>query len=127
MGQDFMKIDSFLRQYYDKEIEDYGGIASPEYKEFERNYKSVLKEIAKEINFTLYKFNGNHYEFSCVMQNNVTGNFYYISISDVRFWNNEWANNILYRTMANDHDWTGGMNHYSTLKNLAENLVNLYK
>ena len=122
-----MKLESFLRKYYDKEIEDYGGIISPEYKQFEKDYKSVLKEIAKEINFTLYEFNGNHYQFSCVMQNNGTGNFYYISISDIRFWKNEWADNILYRTMAHDHDWRGGSNHYSTLKNLAENLTILYK
>ena len=73
----------------------------------------------------LYSFCKNHYEFSAVVKSNKTNQFYYISISDVRYWKNEWANHILYRTMEHDKDWTGGSNRYSTLKELEENLLNL--
>ena len=120
-----MKVSSFLRKWYNKSIEDYGGVTSPEYREFEKDYKSTLNEIAKEINFTLYQFNGNHYEFSAVIQDNESNKFYYISISDVRYWKNEWADKILYRTMEHDKDWHGGPNHYSNLKNLKDNLLKL--
>lgn len=73
----------------------------------------------------LQTFNKGHYEFSAVMKSKVTNKFYYISIPDVRYKNNEWANNILYRTMKHEKDWTGGTNQYSSLQNLAENLLNL--
>lgn len=122
-----MKVKEFLNTWLDREIEDWGGTTSQEYKDFQRNYRSVLKEIGKDIGLELHSFNKNHYEFSAVMKSNITNQFYYISISDVRYWKNEWANNILYRTMEHDHDWTGGSNRYSTLENLSENLLNLDK
>lgn len=122
-----MKIKEFLKKWYDKEIEDWGGETSPEYKNFQTNYRSVLKELGNSIGFELHSFSKNHYDFSAVMKSNITNQFYYISISDVRCWKNEWANNILYRTMEHEKDWTGGSNRYSTLENLSENLLELDK
>lgn len=122
-----MKVKDFLKQWYDRNIEDWGSTTSQEYKDFQRSYRSVLKEIGKEIGFELHSFSKMHYEFSAVMKSNITNQFYYISISDVRYFKNEWANNILYRTMEHDHDWTGGSNRYSSLENLSENLLNLDK
>lgn len=120
-----MRIKKFLNTWYDKEIEDCGEITSQDYKKFQKSYKSVLKDIGKDIDFELYSFHPNHYEFSAVMKSNLTNQFYYISISDVRYWRSEWANNILYRTMEHDKDWSGGSNHYSTLEELGKNLLNL--
>lgn len=122
-----MQVKEFLNTWFDREIEDWGGTTSQEYKNFQRNYRSVLKEIGKNIDFELHSFNKNHYDFSAVMKSNMTNQFYYLSISDVRYWKNEWANNILYRTMEHEKDWTGGSNRYSTLENLSENLLNLDK
>lgn len=122
-----MKVKEFLNTWLDREIEDWGGTTSQEYKNFQRNYRSVLKEIGKNIGLELHSFNKNHYDFSAVMKSNITNQFYYISISDVRYWKNEWANKILYRTMEHDHDWTGGSNRYSTLENLSKNLLDLDK
>ena len=122
-----MKVKSFLNTWLDRDIEDWGSTTSQEYKDFQRSYRNVLKEIGKNIGFELHSFSKNHYDFSAVMKSNTTNQFYYISISDVRYFKNEWANNILYRTMEHDHDWTGGSNRYSSLENLSENLVNLDK
>lgn len=120
-----MTIEKFLEKWYNKQIEDWGGEVSPEYKNFQTNYRSVIKDFCKDIEMELYSFSKNHYEFSAVLKSNNTNQFYYISISDVRYWKNEWANNILYRTMNNEKDWSGGSNHYSTLEELAEKLLNL--
>lgn len=120
-----MTVDKFLKKWYDKEIEDWGGETSPEYRNFQTNYRSVINDFCKDIGMKLHSFSKNHYDFSAVVKSNTTNQFYYISISDVRYWRNEWANNILYRTMEHDKDWTGGSNCYSTLKELAENLLNL--
>lgn len=120
-----MKLEIFLNKWYDKNIQDDGGYPSKEYLEFQSNYRSVLKDLGKEIDFNLHSFSKNHYEFSAVMQSNKTNKFYYISIPDVRYFKNEWANDILYRTMEHDKDWTGGSNNFSALKNLSNNLSNL--
>ena len=122
-----MKVKSFLNTWLDRDIEDWGSTTSQEYKDFQKSYRNVLKEIGKNIGFELHSFSKNHYDFSAVMKSNTTNQFYYISISDVRYFKNEWANNILYRTMEHNHDWTGGSNRYSSLENLSENLVNLDK
>ena len=42
----------------------------------------------------------------------------YISISDVRYFANEWYSHILIRTAKNEQDYRGGFNHYTTLENL---------
>lgn len=120
-----MNTNNFLKKWYNKRIEDYGAETSPEYRQFQKEYRGVLKEIGKENNMNLHSFNKNHYEFSAVMQSNKTNKFYYISIPDVRYSNNEWANNILYRTMEHERDWTGGRNLYSSLENLSQELSNL--
>ncbi len=120
-----MTIEKFLNKWYNKEIEDWGSETSPEYKNFQTNYRSVIKELCQDIDISLYSFNKNHYNFSAVIMSNKTNQFYYMSISDIRYWKNEWANKILYRTMEHEKDWTGGSNHYSTLKELAENLLEL--
>ncbi len=120
-----MTVEKFLSKWYDKIIEDWGVEISPEYRNFQTNYRSVIKELCNDIGMELHSFSKNHYEFSAVVKSNTTNQFYYISISDVRYWKNEWANNILYRTMKYDKDWSGGSNRYSTLQELAENLLNL--
>ena len=86
-----------------------------------------MKETCKEIGFELKDFNKNHYDFSAVLQNKKNKLYYYISISDVRWCNNEWANRLLYRTMKNEKDWTGGTNYYCKLVDLAEKLISLNK
>lgn len=129
-----MTVDKFLNEWYGKEITEWGGYTYPEnkewrteyeYSDFQKNYRSVIKDLCKDIGMELHSFNKGHYEFSAVVKSNKTNQLYYISISDVRYCKNEWANNILYRTMQHEKDWTGGSNHYSTLRDLAENLLKL--
>lgn len=119
-----MKEKELLKRWSNMGYYDWGIY---EYKDFQRNYRSVLKEIAMKIGFELHSFKNIFYSFSAVIKSNTTNQFYYISISDVRFFKDEWAKEILYRTMENEHDSTGGKNRYSTLENLAENLSILDK
>ena len=122
-----MDIKKMLDKWYDKEIEDYGGYTSPMYEEFQRDYRNTIKDFCKKINMKLHDFHKNHYEFCAVLQDIDTQKYYYISISDVRFWKNEWADNILYRTMEHDKDWRGGSNCYSNLEDLPNNLMSIKK
>ena len=120
-----MKKENFLSKWYNKEIEDNGAYTSTEYDLFQKNYREVLKDICKEIDFELKQFNKNHYCFSAVLSSKKTEQLFYISISDVRYFSNEWADNILFRTMEHEKDWTEGSNHYSKLSDLNFNLLKL--
>ena len=77
----------------------------------ERLCVEYSKKLAEENGFTLHKFNKNHYEFSAVLKHEETGKFIYVSISDVRFFPDQWYDRVLIRTMSHDKDWTGGQNN----------------
>ena len=62
-----------------------------------------------------------------MMNENTEEKFIYISIPDVRYWENEWFSDILCRTMKYDKDWTGGQNHRTTLFTFTKDIENLYK
>lgn len=119
------KLEKLIKEYYHHDFEDWGSCTSEEYRAFEKAYWKALKEIGGEIGMDLYKFNRNHYEFSAVMVDPKDDRYYYISISDVRYFKDEWFDNVLYRTMAHSEDWSGGGNHYCRLDQLGEKLSEL--
>ena len=84
-----------------------------DYKTFERKYVNYLKTLSKENGWELIKVSKGHYEFSAFFKYN--DKFVYFSISDVRFFANEWYNNILIRAAESDTDYHGGYNRYATL------------
>lgn len=106
-----------------------GGIAGEDYKKFQRQMKTDLKKQAVKEGFELHSFDPGHYEFSAVLSKQI-GNeerFIYVSISDVRFFKNHWADHVLVRTMKHDHDWTGGRNTFCRWEDVAEHAVSLLK
>lgn len=91
-----------------------------DYKKFQSAAKRSLKKIANAHGFDLHAFNGNHYEFSAVLKQQESGRFIYVSISDVRFWPDQWYNHVLIRTMSHDKDWTGGPNNYCSWPDIGK-------
>ncbi len=61
-------------------------------------------------------FHTGHYELSGFVRHG--DKYAYFSISDVRFFPGDWFEHILIRTAKNDHDYTGGANHYQSLDNI---------
>ena len=116
-----MKIQE-LQKYLHYEFST-GAITGEDYKTFERKYISYLKGICKQNNWDFIKANKNHYCFSAFLK--VKGRYIYLSISDVRYFENEWYKNILIRTAQNDRDYTGGSNHYTNLESLETNILKL--
>lgn len=117
------KLNSFINKWQGVVIDDDGGYTSQHYRQFQSEYKNLLKSvICKETNTELHSFSPSHYSFSAVLKHSETSTFYYLSISDVRHWQDQWFTNILFRTMAHDKDWSGGRNQYANLTDLAEDL-----
>lgn len=112
-----------LEKYLNYEFSS-GPYTGEDYKTFERKYINYLKSVCKEQGWEFVKANKNHYEFSAFIK--FENKYIYLSISDVRFFNNEWYNHILFRTAKSEKDYTGGQNLYTTLPLLKLALLNLF-
>ena len=115
-----------LRQYIDYEFST-GCYTGNDYKTFQTKYINFLKTICKDNNWCLIKVNKNHYCFSAFIKGATENKCVYISISDVRYFNNDWYNHILVRTAKNEVDYKGGFNHYTTLDKLEYKICELLK
>ena len=104
---------SELKKYLDYEFST-GCYTGEDYKSFQNKYINYLRSICKENGWIFVSASRNHYCFSACIKNN-DGNFIYLSISDVRFFQNEWFNHVLIRTAKNEKDYTGGSNKYYSL------------
>lgn len=101
-----------------------GGVIGDDFKSFNTKFKNAVKKLLPE-GYEIHDWHRNHYECSAVLKNS-HGNYAYLSVSDVRFWNNEWFTNILIRTMDHEKDWTGGRNQRTCLFTLGEDIQKLY-
>ena len=99
------KIENWLSHIFSS-----GGYVGEDYKAFQKDMHADLRRQAKEAGYTLHKFKPGHYEFSAVLYDPVTARFVYVAITDVRF-NQSWYYQTLFRLMAHETDWRGGMNH----------------
>ena len=109
-----------LQKYLDYEFSS-GTTTGSDYKKFENKYINYLKSICKQNSWELVKVNKNHYEFSAFIKNK-DNHYIYMSISDVRYWNNDWHNHILIRDAKNEQDYRGGRNQYIKLPHLEESI-----
>ena len=105
-----------LEKYIDYEFSS-GCYTGDDYKSFQTKYINFLRSICKQNHWQLVNVGRNHYCFSAFIKS-AENKCVYVSISDVRFFTNEWYNNILIRTAKNEQDYHGGFNHRTTLTEL---------
>ena len=121
-----MSNTNTLKQYINFEFST-GCYTGNDYKTFQTKYINYLRTICKDNNWSLIKVNKNHYCFSAFIKGGTENKCVYISISDVRYFNNDWHNHILVRTAKNEVDYKGGFNHYTTLDKLEYKICELLK
>ena len=112
-----------LEKYIDYEFSS-GCYTGDDYKSFQTKSINFLRSICKQNHWQLVNVGRNHYCFSAFIKS-AENKCVYISISDVRFFTNEWYNNILIRTAKNEQDYHGGFNHRTTLKELEMKAMEL--
>ena len=96
---------------------------TPEFAAFARDFKKELNRNKGTLD--LVNFSRGHFYVSGFLQNRVTHNLVYFSISDVRFFPEDWYNHILIRTAQHDKDYTGGRNFYTTWQELPATALHL--
>lgn len=112
-----------LEKYIDYEFSS-GCYTGDDYKSFQTKYINFLRSICKQNHWQLVNVRRNHYCFSAFIKSS-ENKCVYVSISDVRFFTNEWYSNILIRTAKNEQDYHGGFNHRTTLKELEMKAMEL--
>ena len=105
-----------LEKYVNYEFSS-GCYTGDDYKSFQTKYINYLKSICKNNHWRLVNVGKNHYCFSAFIKS-AENKCVYISISDVRYFSNEWYDHILIRTAENETDYRGGFNNYTTLSDL---------
>ena len=105
-----------LEKYVNYEFSS-GCYTSDDYKSFQTKYINYLRSICKNNHWRLVNVGKNHYCFSAFIKS-AENKCVYISISDVRYFSNEWYDHILIRTAENETDYRGGFNNYTTLSDL---------
>lgn len=101
-----------------------GATTDEDYTSFQKDARSDLNKMAKEAGMKIHGFNKNHYCFSAVLESSCK-KYIYISISDVRFFPNQFLDHVLIRTMKHDKDYTGGMNNYCLWQDIGSEAARL--
>ena len=114
-----------LKKYLNYEFST-GVYTGEDYKSFERKYINYIKSLCKKYNWEFVRALKNHYEFSAFIKNN-KNRYIYISISDVRFFKNEWFWHILIRSAKDEKDYTGRQNKYCSLPTLPVAIDCIFK
>ena len=99
-----------LKKYLGYEFSS-GSYTGDDYKSFQTKYINYLKAVCRENHWQLVNVGRNHYCFSAFIKS-AENKCVYISISDVRYFTNEWYSNILIRTAKDEQDYRGGFNHH---------------
>lgn len=101
-----------------------GSTTGKDYKTFQTKYINYLRSLCKLHGWELVNVGRGHYNFSAFIRNEES-KYIYLSISDVRYFNNEWYYHILIRTAKHERDYRGGLNHFACLTTLSESVQRL--
>ena len=112
-----------LKKYLNHEFSS-GSYTGEDYKTFQTKYINYLKTICRDNHWRLVNVNKNHYCFSAFIKS-AESKCIYISVSDVRYFTNEWYDHVLIRTAKNEQDYRGGFNRFTTLEQLPAKAAKL--
>jgi hypothetical protein len=113
--------NSGIEKWLGFRFESSSGLTS-EFAEFARDFKNHIKR-SLPVGSELVNWSRGHFEVSGFVKR--SNKFVYFSISDVRFWQDSWFDNILIRTAEHEKDWTGGSNQSTKLPEFTSRVENL--
>lgn len=103
-----------------------GSYAGEDYLKFQREMRTDLRRLATDAGMSVAQFHKNHYCFSAVLKN-PEGRLVYVSVPDVRGFRPDWYENVLYRVMRHEKDWSGCRNHFTKWPDIGRAAAELCK
>lgn len=103
-------------------IENYGSVNSPEFKSFGRKFKNAIQKELNPIGGKITAYSVGHYHVSGFFKiDNDNDKYYYFYLSNIIDFSNT---KLLYRTVKNEKDYTGGDNQYVEIdSDMINNMV----
>ena len=114
------QLKSYLTHHFST-----GCYIGEDYKTFQNKYINHLRSLCRKNDWKLVNIGRNYYCFSAFIKGGIENKYVYISISDVRYFFNDWYKHILIRTAEHETDYRGGFNHYTILDNLESGIAGL--
>lgn len=102
-----------------------GGVIGSDFKSFSTKLRNYIKAVCDENGLEMVSYNRNHYEASGFLKYTKTGQYIYWSISDVRFWQDEWYNSVLIRLADHEKDYHGKENNRCSLADIGNASISL--
>lgn len=121
-----MNLRQFCRIYNKKYIEDYGPTVGPEFLHFARDFKDMMTDFCLANDCKLACFKDGYYEVSGSIEHE--GGYIYFSYNVPRcnypidFSKDDKTFGLMYRTQDSLEDVTGGPKHFTSIKELEDNL-----
>lgn len=115
-----MKINTFVKNFNGRMIDNWGEEMSPDAKKFNSNFKAVVKEIALKNNAELVKFLSGHYYSSGFIKKGDKYVYFLRNIErciPINLRSDSYMQGILIRTAKDDKDYYGNDNHYCSIDN----------
>lgn len=126
-----MKIDSFVRMYHGRGIEDWGSGKSDEFKAFAKDFRTMMRHIAKSLGADLVGFTVGHYDVSGFLETG--GRYCYFSYSVPRgeypidCTAKDALQGILVREAKDARDYRGGQNRFCNFDGLQKLIEEILK
>lgn len=96
--------------------------------EFDNFYADFVTALRARLGALFYvQPHKGHFELHAYVQNKATQKYAYISIMDVRHFQNNWYDSILARTAEGPSDTHGGPNNWPNWRGLKDLLITLTK
>lgn len=102
-----------------------GSETGSDFKSFATKLRNYIKSVCNENGMEMVSFNRGHYDCFGFVKMQDSDVYAYWSISDVRFWQDEWFNKVLFRTANGPKDYHGGHNQYCSLEKLGSSIQSL--
>lgn len=100
---------------------------STAFEQWVRDTRSDIRTMLKGTGWKLVRWQGNWFIASGFLYNTELDRYVYISVSDIRYWQDAWFNRVLIRTATSDRDYTGGRNQYCAFINIPEKLEEMFR
>ena len=112
-------METMIRKYQNKILEDWGSVMSPDAKQFAADFKRALTKQAKNRRMEVVAFKTNHYDFSGFLKKNDKCVYFSYNIpryeTPINLYSRSYMSGFLVRKADHEKDYKGGYNNFCNI------------
>ena len=117
-----MNYPTFAKKYKGKTLEDSGSYVSKDFQSFARSFRALMKENAATHGWQIEKYSVGHYYLSGFLSKGEKHLYFSYSparLAPLNLESPSALNGVLLRIARDSKDYTGGRNHFCSVKDIA--------